>query len=286
MALLLVLLPLASQAAILESPSSLTVSPGSPATLACRSSEPGEAVWFRAGRRLPPSHQRISLPDNSLFFLSARPEDSGVYHCSVAGANSKPATLTVGKPPVHSETEQREKLKEEEKRIVMTLETTTITKESSESQKPSESNSIPLVFWIICLSIVSFMTMLVIFGAAFVFVKIRQIKQRKCDNIDIESEGNLYEKPMFSSKRLSWVESPWSFYPSTQQFRSFKTGESRTVKEQQRPGGAECEYDYASSDYFLLSQLSNDSSNSGQNPGSSNHYACANIHSEHTRLAS
>ena len=134
-------------------------------------------------------------------------------------------------------------------------------------------HDIPLVFWIICLSVVSFMTLLVIFGAGLIIFKIRNMRSGVTD---LESNGgnNIYERPCV--KRRSWIETPWNFYPSSTQLKTFthqnllNTSESTTAS-----NNSSSDYDYASSDYFLLSKSENLSKNKYNLK--SNHYASSNI---------
>merc|ERR1712032_793494 len=119
---------------------------------------------------------------------------------------------------------------EEDNKIVMEIEATAIEKEHSDDLVVR--HDIPLVFWIICLSVVSLMTLLVIFGAGLIIFKIRNMRSGVTD---LESNGvtNIYERPCI--KRRSWIETPWNFYPSSTQLKTFpqqnllNTSESTTT---------------------------------------------------------
>merc|ERR1711976_692026 len=160
-------------------------------------------------------------------------------------------------------------------RIVMEIEATAIEKQPSDDTDNSlVRQDIPLVFWIICLSVVSLMTLLVIFGAGFIIFKIRNMRSGVTD---LEANGgvtNIYERPCI--KRRSWIETPWNFYPSSTQLKTFphqnllNTTESTTAS-----NNSSSDYDYASSDYFLLSKSENLSKN--KYILKSNHYASSNI---------
>merc|ERR1712088_682281 len=102
--------------------------------------------------------------------------------------------------------------------ILMEIEATTVEKEGGVVTTKTE---IPLVFWIICLPVVSFMTVLVIFGAGFVIFKIKMMKQTGAPaETSVEAGDNVYERP--SANRRSWIETPWNFYPSSAQLKTFR----------------------------------------------------------------
>ena len=118
---------------------------------------------------------------------------------------------------------------------------------------------IPLVFWIICLSVVSFMTVLVIFGAGFVIFKIKMMKQTGAQaESSVEAGENVYERP--SANRRSWIETPWNFYPSSAQLKTFRNQKLLSPGTNSNSSNSSSDYDYASSDYFLLSNVSGDKS--------------------------
>ena len=70
---------------ILESPDSVQVMQGLPATLKCRASAAYESItWYKDGSKHNADEGRcLLLPDGSSFFLSTRAEDAGEYHCEV-----------------------------------------------------------------------------------------------------------------------------------------------------------------------------------------------------------
>ena len=85
---------------ITEHPSSVTVSSGSPASLHCRTSPVSSVTWTRDSIPVSSSSPGLLvLPDGSLFLLSSRPSDSGLYRCLVGArgsqVHSRPATLAV-----------------------------------------------------------------------------------------------------------------------------------------------------------------------------------------------
>ena len=88
---------------ILESPSSVRVSPGSPVTLPCRTTTSWRRIlWYKDGSVLDTvgyQDRFLMLPDGSLFFLSTTDTDSGSYYCAVVSEGieykSDTAVLTV-----------------------------------------------------------------------------------------------------------------------------------------------------------------------------------------------
>ena len=78
------------------------VARGQPATLNCRAvgRPPPRIVWLQDGVPVDPSRpDRLTLHPGSLFFLSARERDAGVYRCraenEAGAAESRNATLVV-----------------------------------------------------------------------------------------------------------------------------------------------------------------------------------------------
>ena len=153
-------------------------------------------------------------------------------------------------------------------KIFMEIEATAI-ENHTEEQDDVTKNDIPLVFWIICLSVVSFMTLLVIFGAGFIIFKIKNMKHL---NADCETGANIYEKP--STKRMSWIETPWNFYPTSTQLKTFRN--QNLLNTSENTSNHSSDYDYASSDYFLLSKIQNESI-SPSYMYKSHHYASTSI---------
>lgn len=192
---------------------------------------------------------------------------------------SNPATLTVVTEeqeeeqdhsqlsPVTVQTESKPELASspeemgnqlEDREILMEIEATTVEKEGGGGVVTSKTE-IPLVFWIICLSVVSFMTVLVIFGAGFVIFKIKMMKQAGAHaETSVEAGDNVYERP--SANRRSWIETPWNFYPTSAQLKTFTNQKLLSPSTNSNSSNSSSDYDYASSDYFLLSNVSGDKS--------------------------
>ena len=282
---------------IMEGPSSVKEAEGAPVTLICRVEDLARLhiVWMKDREELDTRHSLhrvMTLPDGSLFILSSEAGDSGRYWCEARDSlnrvmeRSSEAEVEIITEYYYDQ-EVSEVTKEEEdqghqssdNRIVMEIEATAIEKQPSGDQDTDEGlvrQDIPLVFWIICLTVVSLMTLLVIFGAAFIIFKIRNMRGGVTD-LEANNGGmtNIYERPCI--KRRSWIETPWSFYPSSTQLKTFphqnllNTSESTTTSN--NSGGSD--YDYASSDYFLLSKSENLSKN--KYILKSNHYASSNI---------
>ena len=236
----------------------------------------------------------MTLPDGTLFFLSSEQTDSGTYYCVVQ--NERGADIEISYEAVvkvmsddeyydyqdevddHAEDETKivdtiiNDQVEDEGKIVMEIEATAV--DNSHKEEEEGRQEIPLVFWVICLSIVSCMTVLVIFGAGFIIYKIRNMKQSAIH--DMESGQSIYERPSCgdrTTKRLSWIETPWNFYPSSQQLKTFR---NQSHQLQQSPTNSSSDYDYAASDYFLLSKSPSENS-SHKYIFKSNHYASSNI---------
>ena len=136
-----------------------------------------------------------------------------------------------------------------------------------------EDGDIPTVLWVVSISVVVIMTILTILGVTVVVIKIRSFK---CVNGGIEVDCNIYDKPMFTSKRISWIESPWNFREKKN--APFTTFQSDFLMSEHTSS----DYDYATSDhYFLSSDVSSHShtsnSDSDTSRNMSNHYACTNI---------
>ena len=154
----------------------------------------------------------------------------------------------------------------------MEIEASTVEGGSSSGVVTSKTE-IPLVFWIICLSVVSLMTLLVIFGAGYVIFKIKKMKQSP-DQGSVEAGDNLYERP--SAQRRSWIETPWNFYPSSSHLKTFRN--QKLLSSESNSSNSSSDYDYASSDYFLLSNVPSEKSPPNSHlPYNSRHYASTNI---------
>ena len=272
---------------IQEGPSSVREVEGAPVTLICRVEQLARLhiVWMKNDQELDTRnnlHRVMTLPDGSLFILSSEAGDTGRYWCEVRDTGARLLERSI-EAEVEIVTEQEyydqevtvnndQDHPEDDNRIVMEIEATAIEKEPSDDDLVVR-HDIPLVFWIICLSVVSLMTLLVIFGAGFIIFKIRNMRSGVTD---LESNGvnNIYERPCI--KRRSWIETPWNFYPSSTQLKTFphqnllNTSESTSTS-----NNSSSDYDYASSDYFLLSKSENLSKN--KYILKSNHYASSNI---------
>ena len=283
---------------IMEGPSSLREAEGAPVTLICRVEDLARLhiVWMKDREELDTRHSLhrvMTLPDGSLFILSSEAGDSGRYWCEARdsrgrvlerSSEAEVEIITEYYDQEVSEVTVEEKdqghQSPEDNRIVMEIEATAIEKQPAAGDKDKDDSlvrqDIPLVFWIICLSVVSLMTLLVIFGAAFIIFKIRNMRAGVTD-LEANNGGltNIYERPCI--KRRSWIETPWSFYPSSTQLKTFphqnllNTSESTTTSN----NSGSSDYDYASSDYFLLSKSENLSKN--KYILKSNHYASSNI---------
>ena len=302
----------ASTSLIVESPQSSQVMLGSPVSLPCRldSSRRVKIVWYKDAAPLDTRnslHRLLTLPDGSLFFLSAEMADSGEYQCQVRDEKeevvelSQPAILTVLSEeeeekeekeedysqlsPVTVQTESKPKVATspeemgnqlEDREILMEIEATTVEKEGGGGVVTSKTE-IPLVFWIICLSVVSFMTVLVIFGAGFVIFKIKMMKQAGAQpETSVETGDNLYERP--SANRRSWIETPWNFYPTSAQLKTFTNQKLLSPGTNSNSSNSSSDYDYASSDYFLLSNnVSGEKSPRPHYLYNSRHYASTSV---------
>merc|ERR1712106_195149 len=103
------------------------------------------------------------------------------------------------------------------------------------------------------------MTVLTILGVTVVVIKIRSLK-----HVNIEEDINPYDKPCFTSKRLSWIETPWNVQgkngvPLMTFHRDYLMRKQSTS-----------DYDYANSDhYFLSSDVSSHSNTSNTDSNTS-----------------
>ena len=164
---------------ILEAPEDVTVLSGDPASLTCRVSA-GPVSWYKDGLKieLSPGHSTDSviLPDGSLFFLTTRSQDTGLYHCQTRdGQISYPAALIVGT---------------EEEGIIPSLaveKTETAALPQTEIHQPEhtetllrsvevvEDQEVPSSVYIISMIVVALLTILIIIGAALVFSRIKRV---------------------------------------------------------------------------------------------------------------
>jgi len=75
-------------------------------------------------------------------------------------------------------------------------------------------------------------------------------------------------------QKMSWIETPWNFYPTSTQLKTFRN--QNLLNTSENTSNHSSDYDYASSDYFLLSKIQNESI-SPSYMYKSNHYASASI---------
>jgi hypothetical protein len=113
-----------------------------------------------------------------------------------------------------------------------------------------DNDDIPTVFWVVSISI-SVVTLLAVLGVTVVVVKVRSLKH---GNRDLENANSIYEKPLFTSKRISWIESPRDFREKKNV--NFTTFQSDFLMSEHTSS----DYDYATSDHnFLSSDVSSHS---------------------------
>ena len=178
---------------ILEPPQDVTVLSGDPASLTCRVSG-GPVFWYKDGLRieLSPGHDTdtVLLPDGSLFFLTTKSEDTGLYHCQTQdGQSSFPAALIVGT---------------EEEGIIpsLTLESSDHTETETEDLEHTETvlqsvevvegQEVPGSVYIISMIVVALLTILIILGAALIFSKIKRVNTgHGGESIDRESTAPM-----------------------------------------------------------------------------------------------
>ena len=179
---------------ILEPPEDVTALSGDPASLTCRVSA-GPVSWYKDGLKieLSPGHSTdtVILPDGSLFFLTTRSEDTGLYHCQTQqGQISYPAALIVG-------TEEEgiiPSLAVERKETAALPQTETVEPEHTEAVLRSvevvEEQDVPSSVYIISMIVVALLTILIILGAALIFSKIKRVNTGG-ESIDRESTAPM-----------------------------------------------------------------------------------------------
>ena len=115
-------------------------------------------------------------------------------------------------------------------------------------------------------------TVVTVLGVTVVVIKIRDLKHV---TVDVEKEDNVYDKPVFTSKRLSWTDSPWNFRVNS---RAPSTNFQCEHLMRQQSGS---DYEFASTEkYCIASDVSSGSNTSRNDSNSSNHYACAEVRSD------
>ena len=179
---LLLLAPIVSGLRILEQPEDVTVLQGDPATLNCRISE-GEVHWFKDGLRIKLEAKKnvVLLPDGSLFFLTTRNSDTGLYHCGDKKERvvSHPAALIVGTeeegiiPTVMDNEDMEDGISD------ISIEIQDIPADVSEKQEvvPLEvmtEQDLSSSVYIISMVVVAILTIIIILGAALIFNKIKK----------------------------------------------------------------------------------------------------------------
>merc|ERR1719245_2099833 len=93
----------------------------------------------------------------------------------------------------------------------------------------------------------------------------------------VEAGDNVYERPGLGANRRSWIETPWNFYPTSAQLKTFTNQKLLSPGTNSNSSNSSSDYDYASSDYFLLSNVSGDKSPNSNSAFNSRHYASASI---------
>ena len=247
---------------ILEPPSDVTVIEGAPASLTCRV-DIGEVSWYKDGLEIHRDTERVLLPDGSLFFLTTKNSDTGLYHCQTQdGLTSYPAALIVGTedegivPTVTGEDEEEE---EEEKKKTMGLpdidieiEDTPFTDLSLSSMEVLEDEEVSSSVYIISMIVVALLTIVIILGAALIFSKIKRVNSNlnTSDCQDRESTA-----PMMYAVPREIIKQPPPHY------NYILTNEYDTP------------INFVSSDVYKCVQGTYERGS----PSSSNHYASSNI---------
>jgi len=193
--LLLLVVSFVNCARILEHPEDVTVLLGEPATLQCRVSD-GDVAWYKDGlkMRLNANRNVVLLPDGSLFFLTTKNSDTGLYHCATEDeAISYPAALIVGT---------------EEEGIIPTdtaeediIDVSDISIEIQDIPTDQDQEIIPLEvmtdaelsgsIYIISMVIVAILTIVIIIGAALIFNKIKKVNSNTSTSQDQESTAPM-----------------------------------------------------------------------------------------------
>ena len=165
---------------ILEHPEDVTVLSGEPATLKCRVSR-GEVNWYKDGLRMQTEAMRdvVSLPDGSLFFLTTREADTGLYHCGSeeSGATSFPAALIVGTAEEGIIPSDNHDDEDDISDISIEIQDIPVEKVNRETfpLEGSHADELPKSIYIISMAVVAVLTIVIILGAALIFNKIKKV---------------------------------------------------------------------------------------------------------------
>ena len=191
MRVIFLLLAAAQGGEILEPPTDVTVIEGAPASLTCRV-DLGPVSWYKDGLQIHRDTERVVLPDGSLFFLTTKNSDTGLYHCQTQdGAISYPAALIVGTEEegiVPTVTEDMEDSPEPGHlpHIEMELEDLSLS-----SVEVVEDQEVPGSVYIISMTVVALLTILIILGAALIFSKIKRVSRSLDRSPDRESTAPM-----------------------------------------------------------------------------------------------
>ena len=208
MLILLLIVKVITCAKILEHPEDVTVFQGDPATLQCRVSE-GEVTWFKDGlkMRLHNNKNMVLFPDGSLFFLTTRNSDTGLYHCEAYdGTESFPAALIVGTkeegiiPTPIEEEEDEEDTDEADNNTDIRIQIEDIPQKVENEALPLEvisNHELPNSVYIVSMIVVAILTLVIIIGAALIFHKIKKVNGNTSDCMDRESTAPM----MYSGSR-------------------------------------------------------------------------------------
>ena len=255
---------------ILEPPEDVTVLSGDPASLTCRVSG-GPVFWYKDGLEieLSPGHNTdtVVLPDGSLFFLTTRSEDTGLYHCQTRdGQSSYPAALIVGTeeegiiPSLTLETLERTE-------SAALPHTETETEPVLRSVEVVEDQEVPSSVYIISMIVVALLTILIILGAALIFSKIKRVNTSLGGGESLDRESTA---PMMYAVPREIIKQPPPHYNYilTNEYDTpinFVSSEASQV------------YNCVNNTYERGSPSSPCSKSSASSPSSSNHYASSKI---------
>jgi len=200
---------------------------GDPATLICRV-DGGDVKWFKNGMEIniDDDEEIFILPDGSLFFLSSRLEDTALYNCGYKEKNgnivtSRPAAIIVVKENDDTNVEL-ENVSDGffEKEAHKTDENKTVNGKKIHVEYLEED--IPRKVYIISMIIVGAITVVIIAGAAVIFMKIKNLSMEQNSedpNINnkelqklVKAESQLQTiPPYFHSADVNHYETPLQF---------------------------------------------------------------------------
>ena len=207
MLIILLLAPLISGVKIIESPEDVTVLRGDPATLTCRMSDDDLVTWYKDGIRIRLETKKnvVQLPDGSLFFLTTRNTDTGLYHCGDIEERvvSPPAALIVGTeeegiiPTVIEEEEDANDQHISDITIdIQDIPADTVSEDQEvlpmEVMKEEELSS---TIYVIAMVVVAILTIIIILGAALIFTKIKRVN----NNLDTSQDRESTTPMMYSA---------------------------------------------------------------------------------------